>query len=159
VGLTIRELVPRDRDDAREALVTCGAFTDEEVRVALEVLDAGLESGVHGDYALFGAEIDGTVRGYVCVGKTPLTLSTWHLYWICVHPAVPGTGVGRALQSRAEAFVGGCGGQRVVLEASGLPGAARARRFYEDAGYTEVGRVPHFYRPDDDCIVYCKVLA
>ena len=86
MGVKIRELQPGDRAAVREALVACGAFTDEEVRVALEVLDAGLTGGPDGDYPMFAAEVDGRFAGYVCVGPTPLTHSTWHLYWICVHP-------------------------------------------------------------------------
>ena len=48
VGVTVRALRPGDRAAAGEALVACGAFTDEEVRVALEVLDAGVEAGSTG---------------------------------------------------------------------------------------------------------------
>lgn len=158
VGVTVRDVRPSDRDDIRDALVACGAFTEEEVSVALEILDAGLSGGIDGDYSLFAAEVDGRVRGYVCVGRTPLTTSTWHLYWICVHSAVQRNGVGRALQEHAEAFVGSRGGERLVLETSGKPSYARARDFYGAAGYSLVGRIPDFYRPGDDCLVYCKTL-
>ncbi len=157
--MMVRELRAGDRDAVYEALVACGAFTEEEVRVALEVLDAGLAGGLTGDYPHFAAEVEGRVRGYVCVGKTPLTASTWHLYWLCVHPAVRGTGVGRALQAHAEAFIRSRGGERLVLETSGRPDYARARRFYQQAGYAEVGRIPDFYKPGDDCVVFCKLLA
>ena len=64
VGVKIRELQPGDRAAVREALVACGAFTDEEVRVALEVLDAGLTGGPDGDYPMFAAEVDGRFAGY-----------------------------------------------------------------------------------------------
>jgi ribosomal protein S18 acetylase RimI-like enzyme len=156
VGVKVRELQPGDRPAVREALVACGAFTDEEVRVALEVLDAGVDAGLDGDYPMFAAEADGRFAGYVCVGQTPLTQSTWHLYWICVHPRAQGRGVGRALQAHAEDFVRARGGERLVLETSATPGYARAREFYTRAGYTVVGRIPDFYRPGDDCIVYCR---
>jgi len=125
----IRELQPGDRAAVREALVACGAFTDEEVRVALEVLDAGLTGGPDGDYPMFAAEVDGRFAGYVCVGQTPLTHSTWHLYWICVHPGLQGRGVGRALQAHSEAFVQSRGGERIVLETSATASYARARAF------------------------------
>ena len=157
VGVKIRELQPGDRAAVREALVACGAFTDEEVRVALEVLDAGLTGGPDGDYPMFAAEVDGRLAGYVCVGQTPLTHSAWHLYWICVHPGVQGRGVGRALQAHAEAFVQSRGGERIVLETSATASYARARAFYAEAGYAMVGRIPDFYRPGDDCLIYCRV--
>lgn len=159
VGVIVREVRSGDRDEIREALIACGAFTEEEVRVALETLDLGLLGGLDGDFPLLAAEIEGRVRGYVCVGRTPLTMSTWHLYWICVHPAAQRKGVGRALQTDAEAFVRARGGQRVVLETSGKPSYARARSFYKAAGYSMVGCILNFYRSGDDCLVYCKTLA
>jgi ribosomal protein S18 acetylase RimI-like enzyme len=155
----VRPLRAGDRPAIVDALRACGSFTDEEVAVALEVLDAGLETGLDGDYPLFAAEVSGDVKGYVCVGKTPLTRGTWHLYWICVHPSAQKLGLGRLLQNRAEEFVRSRGGERILLETSSTAGYAAARAFYDRAGYTVVGRVVDFYRPGDDCIMYCKVFA
>lgn len=158
-ALNIRELQRSDRETVREMLEACGAFNDEEVRVATEVLDDGLAGGVKGDYPLFAAELNGEVRGYVCVGKTPLTRGTWHEYWICVHPAAQRQGIGQSLQAHAESFVRDQGGERLVLETSGRPAYARTRRFYRKSGYRVVGRIRDFYHPGDDCVVFCKELA
>ena len=158
-NLNIRELANSDREAIRELLAASGAFTEEEVRVALQVLDDGLAGGLDGDYPLFAAELGGRVVGYVCVGKTPLTRGTWHEYWICVHPAAQGAGVGRALQAHAEAFVKSRGGERLMLETSGRRAYARTRRFYRRAGYRRVGRVANFYAPGDDVVFFNKELA
>jgi ribosomal protein S18 acetylase RimI-like enzyme len=158
-ALNIRELHPSDRETIREMLRACGAFTDEEVRVAMGLLEDGMDSGLDGDYPLFAAELNGKVRGYVCVGKTPLTRGTWHEYWICVHPAAQRHGIGQSLQAHAENFVRSRGGERLVLETSGRPAYARTRRFYRKSGYRVVGRISDFYRPGDDCVVFCKVLV
>ena len=155
----IRPLASGDRAAIHTMLQTCGAFNDEEVRVALDVLDAGLAGGLDGDYPLFAAELDGAVCGYVCVGKTPLTRGTWHEYWICVDPDFQRCGVGGKLQAHAEAFVRSRGGARLVLETSGRADYQRTRRFYRSAGYHPVGRIRDFYQPGDDCVVFCKELA
>jgi D-alanine-D-alanine ligase len=159
MGVTIREFAPADRAAAAEALEASGAFREEEIRVALDVLDEALAGGAAAGYALFAAECEGRVQGYVCAGSTPLTASTWDIYWICVHPAAAGAGAGRALEASLEAFVRSRGGERLVVETSGRPDYARARRFYEKAGYEQVGRIPDFYGADDDCVLYCKRLA
>ena len=154
MGAHIRELKPEDRDDVAEALGCCGAFTDEEVVVALELFDADGREG----YRLFGAEIGGRICGYVCVGRAALTESSWYLYWLCVHPAAQRQGVGTALRRDVERFVWAEGGRRLVIETSGRPDYHRARRFYERAGYVSVGLIRDFYRSGDDCVVYAKQL-
>ena len=155
----IRPLASGDREAIHTMLQKCGAFNDEEVRVAMDVLDAGLAGGLDGDYPLFAAELDGAVCGYVCVGKTPLTRGTWHEYWLCVDPAFQRSGIGGKLQAHAEAFVRSRGGERLVLETSGRPDYERTRRFYGSAGYHPVGCIRDFYQPGDDCVVFCKELA
>jgi ribosomal protein S18 acetylase RimI-like enzyme len=159
MGALVCEASPADRDKICEMLAVCTAFTQEEVRVALEVLDAGLAGGLEGDYPVFVAKADGEVCGYICVGKTPLTANTWHLYWICVHPAAQGKGVGRLLLEFAETFVGSRLGKRLVLETSEKPNYARSRRFYEAAGYKVVGRIRDFYQSGDHWVLYCKELG
>ena len=154
--IDVRPLRSTDRDDVITLLRASSVFSEEELRVALEVIDAGLETGLDGDYPLFVALADGRVRGYVCVGKTPLTRGTWHLYWICVHPESQGLGIGHRLQEQAERFVQAHGGERILLETSSTPGYAAARAFYERAGYSVAGRVADFYKPGDDCVMYCK---
>ncbi len=42
MGLTTRKMIAADLPAVREVLVASGAFSDEEVRSALDILDAGL---------------------------------------------------------------------------------------------------------------------
>jgi ribosomal protein S18 acetylase RimI-like enzyme len=154
--MLIRALRAGDRAAVEEMLTVCGAFSAEEIHVALELVDAGLANG---DYALLALEADDIVRGFVCFGETPLTASTWDLYWICIHPDAQRAGAGRALQARAEDFTRERGGERIRVETSGRADYARARRFYEKAGYRVVGVIPDFYKPGDDCVIFCKELS
>jgi len=151
MGLTIRPFEASDRDAVAGMLVDCAAFSDEEVRVALEMVDCR-------GYLLFVIEEDGAVRGYACIDRTPLTVSTWHLYWICVHPGAQRRGVGTSLQQYIEDFIRSQAGERVVLETSGRPDYERTRRFYERSGYEPAGRIRDYYKPGDDCVLYLKVL-
>lgn len=155
VGVTVRSMLPEDKEAARRALNECGNFSQDEVAVALDMVEAGL----NGDYSILAATIDSHLCGYICAGKASLTLSTWYIYWICVHPGSQGIGVGQILQRHIETLVRDAGGHRIVLETSGRSGYKRARRFYEQAGYAIVGRIPDFYRQGDDCVMYCKVLS
>jgi GNAT superfamily N-acetyltransferase len=159
VSTEIRPLRGGDRPAIAAALRRCGSFTNEEIAVAIEVLDLELETGLDGDDALFAADVDGIAKGCVYGGKTPLTRSTWHLYWTCVHPSAQKLGLGRQLQAQDEAFVRVRGSGRILLETSSTPAYAAARAFHDRAGYCVVGGVADFYRPDDDCTMYCKVFS
>jgi len=154
VDVIIRDAVRGDREQVRDMLICCGAFSDEEVRVALEVLDAGFD----GDYATFVAAVGGIVRSYICVGQTPLTRATWHLYWLCTHPVAQRQGLARALERHAASFVAANGGERLIVETSGRPDYESTRRFYERAGYQPAGRIADYYKRGDDCIFYCRVI-
>src|SRR4029077_6225077 len=55
VCMILREMTHADVAPIHRALVECGAFSEEEVRVALEMIEAGLR----GDYSLPAIDIDG----------------------------------------------------------------------------------------------------
>jgi ribosomal protein S18 acetylase RimI-like enzyme len=155
MGVTLRPVTEADRAAIAAMLAGCGAFSPNEIAVALEMVDAGLG----GEYTLLVAESAGCVVGYACFGQAPLTASTWYLYWICVALEAQRAGLGRTLQAGVEAAIVTAGGRRLVLETSGRPDYAKARDFYGRAGFVAVGRIPDFYDQGDDCLIYCKALA
>lgn len=156
MGTIVRPSRADDRAAVDAMLRACAAFTAEEVGVALDLFDEGVRES---SYTLFSADEGGRVVGYVCLGRTPLTESTWYVYWLCVDPAVERRGIGRTLQEHAEVFVRTVGGHRMVLETSGRPDYHRARAFYQRLGYRLTGRIADFYRPGDDCLIYVKAIV
>ncbi len=82
------------------------------------------------------AERDGAPVGFVTVGPTDVTAlppGTGHLFALYVEPAVIGSGIGHALTDGALATLRARGFTAVVLWV--LEENARARRFYERAGF------------------------
>ncbi len=156
--MIVRDFWPTDRSAVEDMLRACGAFTEEEIRAALQILDGWMPVESDEDFAIFVLEGEGHVQGYACISKIPLTRSTWHLYWICVHPQFQGNGAGRTLMSHVETAIRSRGGERLALETSGLPGYERTRRFYRRAGFHEVGCIRDFYKTGDDCVMFCKEL-
>ncbi|MBS1827541.1 MAG: GNAT family N-acetyltransferase [Acidobacteria bacterium] len=150
--MLMRALLTADRGAVSRMLVECGVFSGEEIAAALEIFDSG-------EYALFGADVDGVLAGYVCVARIELTRSTWYVYWLCVDGRWQRRGVATGLMAHAEEYVRAQGGERLVLETSGRADYAGARAFYEKAGFAVVGRIADYYKAGDDCVYYCKVIG
>jgi ribosomal protein S18 acetylase RimI-like enzyme len=154
--LALKPLTPGVRPRVEEILRRTGVFRDDEIDTALEVLDAFFTHPER-DYATLGAFTpDGRLLGYVCWGPTPCTRGTWDVYWIAVEPGTQSTGVGTRLLAEVERRLARENARLVIVETSSLPGYEPTRRFYLRRGYDEVARVPDFYQPGDDRVIYAK---
>ena len=158
--MRVRELRGSDRGPLDDILRATGLFTEEEVGVALELIDTGVGARPDEGYLFAVAEDDaGSPVGYACWGRVPMTDATFDLYWIAVEPREQGRGVGRALLAQVEASVRAAGGRLIVVETAGKPSYAGTRAFYERTGYPEVARLPDFYRDGDDKVLHVKRLS
>jgi aminoglycoside 6'-N-acetyltransferase I len=155
----IRPLLRSDREPLVAILRGTKVFSEEEVDVALELIDAVLDRPDQGDYIIFVMEEEGTVLGYYCVGPTPATVSTFDLYWIAVSPGVQGRGVGTALNDHAEALIRSRGGRLIMVETSSRKDYEPTRAFYRRKAYQELARVHDYYRPGDDLVIFGKYLV
>ena len=87
--------------------------------------------------AVLVAERAGEVVGFAAAGPSPDPEGAGELFAIDLDPAHWGTGAGRALLEAAQAELDRLGFDESVLWV--LPGNARARRFYEAAGWAADG--------------------
>jgi D-alanine-D-alanine ligase len=156
--LDIRYSEARDRDPIVQFLGNTGFFRPDEMTIAAEVLDDALAKGPEGHYQSFTASIAGRPVGWICYGPTPCTLGTYDIYWIGVDPTCQGKGIGRLLMEYAEERIRRLGGRLVVVETSGRAIYDATRAFYLRVNYTEATRLPEFYAPNDDKVVYLKRL-
>jgi len=149
---------PEHRARVREIVEATGLFREEEVEIALEVYEsAALAPGT--DYTPLGAfDEEGNLLGFACYGPTPCTVGTWDLYWIAVDPNAYRQGVGRKLAAMTEQRIASEGGRLIVAETSSRADYDPTRAFYEALDYHVAARVPDFYAPHDDLVVYTKRL-
>jgi ribosomal protein S18 acetylase RimI-like enzyme len=108
-------------------------------------------------YFVLGAEFRRELVGWICWGRTPCTVGTWDLYWLAVDPAVQRHGVATMLIEEMERRLAGTA-RLVVIDTSGRPDYGPTREFYTARGYLPVARVPDFYAPGDDQIIFTKKL-
>lgn len=151
----LRLLAPGDRVPIERIVRATGVFSDAEVDIALELVDAPPSAG----YRFVVAELDGSVAGYACFGATPLTVGTHDLYWIAVDPALHGRGVGADLLAAVERTLRAEGARLLLIETASKPSYDATRAFYHARGCLEVARVPDFYAPGDDKVIYARRLS
>jgi D-alanine-D-alanine ligase len=184
--IDIRWCRPEDRQPVLSFLAETGYFRPDEIDIARELIDSAIAEGPKGHYQSFVACVNqgsgsrdqgsGTKDGrstaprlpspdpsassvpvgWVCWGPTPCTLGTFDIYWIGVAPHMQGRGIGRALTACAEQKIAECGGRLFVVETSSRETYTPTRRFYERLGYREAGRIPDFYGPGDDKVIFVK---
>lgn len=154
----IRKLQADDREALEGILRSDGTFRDDEVDVALELVDDALSRN-DSDYWFRIAEVEGQPAGYLCYGPTPMTDCTFDLYWIVTHANHRGKRVARTLVEHMEADLLSLGPRaQVRVETSQSEGYGAARKFYDRLHYPEIARFKHFYKEGDDLIVFFKNL-
>lgn len=155
--MLIRQLERKDVEPLRTILQATNVFRGEEVETAIELMEATLDETE--DYVQKTAvdETD-TAQGYYCVGPTPMTKSTFDLYWIAVNPDYHGKGIGYQLLSDCEHTVSAMNGSLIVVETSSLPKYGGTRKFYVRNNYLETARIRDYYAPGDDLMIYTKHL-
>ena len=156
--MAIRSVVASDAPTIHRILVATGVFTAAEVECADELVAEAISQPDKGDYLVHVLERDHQVHGYVCFGATPLTEGTYDLYWIAVDPACHGRGHGQALIAFVEDWLRAHAGRLLLIETSSREDYGATQAFYLRCGYRELARIPGFYRPGDDKIVYGKHL-
>jgi ribosomal protein S18 acetylase RimI-like enzyme len=155
-------MVAADRSGVFRILESAGNFTPEEVGTALELIDEWLDLGEHSGYLTYVLDAKdeqvSEVLGYVCFGPTPLTESTYDLYWIAVDKLKHRGGVGKRLLKFAEEETVRRGGRMLLIETSSQETYGGTIQFYEKTGYELVGKIKEYYKPGDDKLIFAKKL-
>lgn len=157
--MKLRPMRPEDRPGLKTILETTGAFSQAEIKVALELIDHALARPGQTDYYFQCADEEGGLAGYLCYGEIPLSDRCWDLYWIAVDPAQQGRGLGRAMVRFMETDLARRAARKVFIETGGKTSYGPTRRFYEAMGYSEIARLPDFFAPGDDKVIFGKDLT
>ncbi len=126
---------------------------------AIELLEAALAQAEGNTYeARVLVDDRDHPQAYACFGQTPMTESTFDLYWLVTDAAQRGKGLGAQLLTAVEGELQARGGRRIRVETSSLEGQGGALRFYQRCGYQLTGTIADFYRPGDALLTLVKRL-
>ena len=155
--MKIKPVQTHDRKVLSRLFRQRGTFNENEVQVALEVVDESLRRPEKGDYQTFCAvDGHGSLAGYISFGPIPMTEGCYDLYWIAVDEAFSRRGVGGALLGFMEEFVIRKGARRIYVDTSSTPPYEPARSFYEKHGYRVACLLEDFYRKGDHKVIFMK---
>ena len=152
----IRRLRPADKKIIEEILNKIPNFHEEEIRVAMELVNIATSDQEQKDYNLFIYEEDGMILGYHCTGQRPLTDGVYDLYWIVTNPEYGKKGIGKKLLEHAEEFVNENNGRWLLAETSSKDSYSATRNFYMRNNYSIICEIKDFYSIDDSMIVFGK---
>lgn len=127
-----------------------------------DVLAGILNGTLHDHHFVVKEAVDGTVVGAAYFAPEPFSDRMWNLYFIAVSPLQQGRGIGGALLDHVERQLHEAGAdvaQVLIVETSSTDQYTLTRQFYPKHGYVEEARVRRFYGPNDDKVVYWKLLA
>jgi aminoglycoside 6'-N-acetyltransferase I len=152
----IRKLKLDDVKNIETILKSIANFNDAEVRVAMELVNVAAADAGQTDYNVFVYEQNGTVVGYHCTGKRPLTDAVYDLYWIVTDPRHKSKGVGKSLLAHAEQFVIQLKARWLLIETSSKDSYEGARNFYLRNNYSIISEINDFYSLGERLIVFGK---
>ncbi len=153
-----RRLIAEDKEKIKNILIDTNNFNEDEIKIALELIDVYIEDKEQKDYEIFVDEEENNLRGYVCIGPRPLTTGTYDLYWIAVNPKVQSKGVGSGLIKYIEDHLKESRARLILIETSGKASYEKERKFYEKNLYKELVNIKDFYNVGDGLVVYGKYL-
>jgi N-acetylglutamate synthase-like GNAT family acetyltransferase len=149
---------PEDVHEVKKIVLSTGFFRTDELNVAMELVEDALLKKEESSYRFIFCETGGMVVGFTCYGQIPCTLGSYDLYWIVIHQQFRGKGMGKLLLGQTEEAVKALHGRQLFIETSSTAKYTATREFYLASKYREVARLPDFYLPGDDKIIFCKVL-
>ena len=139
-----------------DIVVTTGVFSQDEVAIAIELVNDRLEKGSRSEYHFIFAEHGKNILGYTCFGPVPGTDRRFEIYWIAVYSAFQKFGIGKNLLKQTEEAIHEMGGLRIYIETSSRKEYEPTRRFYRRNGYEVAAVLKDFHAVGDSNVIFCK---
>ncbi len=154
----IRKLQANDRAQLVAIIENTNNFSEEEKKVAVELIDEAIANPNHEYYNVFVSENENKIDGYHCVGKRALTDGVFDLFWIVVESSTQNKGIGKQLLDHSENFVKESNGRWILAETSSKDSYNATRNFYMRNKYSIVSQIKDFYSVNDNLIVFGKYI-
>jgi len=150
------EVTIQDIEKVNEIVSSTKFFHDDELVIAVELVNERLQKGLASGYEFIFAEIAGKTVAYSCYGEIPATLGSYDLYWLVTHQSYRGQGIGKQLLAVTEKAIRQRQGRAIYVETAAREQYAPTHHFYERCQYIKEAQLKDFYAVGDDKIIYVK---
>lgn len=150
------EIKPSDVEAIEKIVRSTGFFREDEIQVAVELIQERLDEGMKCGYEFLFYELDGKTVAYTCYGLIPCSLVSYDLYWIVTHQDYRGKGIGKMLMAETERLIKNAGGKAIYVETSSKEMYKPTCAFYLSNKYTLKAQYEDFYNIGDDKLVFIK---
>jgi ribosomal protein S18 acetylase RimI-like enzyme len=152
------EVKPSDIKAVEEIIKSTGFFRNDEVDVAVELVQERLDKGVESGYDFVFIDIDNKTVAYSCYGLIPCSLISYDLYWIATHQDYRNKGLGKIVLTETENQIRKSGGKAMYIETSSKEKYIPTQKFYENNNCELKISFEDFYDIGDSKFVYVKKL-
>ncbi len=153
-----KKVMLADVAGVKRVVRSTGFFSESEIEMAGELVEAYLTEGKKSGYRFLFLEEGDQLAGFACYGEISCANQRYDLYWIAVDPEKQGKGLGRKIIEEVESEIRGLGGQKVYIETSSRRQYLPTRKFYRARGYREEAQLKDFYGWGDNKVIFSKVL-
>ena len=168
-SFSLRPAVKDDTDALVSLGIATGLFSNEEADLLLRSSLDNIFNGTDDpDTHIARVIVDSTSTlsaissapplGWTYIVADPSNPAVWELYWIGVLPDTQRKGLGSLLLQDTETIVKNKNGRMLLISTSSTDVTSKSRQFYIRQGYKEVGRIPDYYAPKDDKVIFWKGL-
>jgi ribosomal protein S18 acetylase RimI-like enzyme len=152
---------PITSDDTEPLIALAGAsglFSPGQLETLRPMVDASLDQT--GDaHPFWIADDEHGLVGLAYCEPERMTVGTWNLQLIAVHPAHQREGRGAQLLRFLEDSLAARGARVLLVDTLGTPDFEHVRAFYRKHGFDEEARIREFYGPGADKVVFWRALS
>lgn len=145
-----------DVEDVKQIVASTGFYSENEVSVAVDLVQERLDRGLACDYLFIFAERDGHAISFVCFGPIPCAKYNFEMYWMATRNDVRRTKIGREMLKRVERVVWAFGGRALYLSTSSKQVFMPAREFFLKSGYRIEATLLNFYDENEHRMMFSK---
>lgn len=152
-------ITPNDYEAVYELLEQSGFFYEFEINICLHMMEETIENdNEKSDYHWLMVESNGSLIGFSCFGKDPMSQNSWEIFWLAIEKKNKDKGIGSILLKEVERIALAGKAEHIWIQTSGRDKYLPTLEFYTSKDYNKSASLTDFYAKGDPKIIFHKKL-